>query len=607
MRIQTNTSALKAKNSFTKVNTELGKALEKLSSGYSINRAADNAAGLAVSEKMRYMITGLEQGELNIQDGSSYVQVAEGALFEIEEMLNRSKELTEQAMNGTYTEAERKSINDEIDQIKSEIDRIITSASFNGLSIWGDDNCSKKIVDYVEKSAMRFLESTVKVNVTNKNKDYFPCDAKEYFTIDANEDGYVVKWDAADGNSYETKRISWPNPLEGIHYMTIGSNCNPKLNDFDLNLPFEITEGAEIKDVVAAMNGWRYFTSVDTNVYCDAEVANDNHVWCEVEFTYDYLIDSDVNMESVDNMYVEPTLDTNGNNVVCPTNLSDTWKIGLTLRTVDSDGNVSYKDVVAESESITYFSLNRDDPTWYTGFGWRRRTVQGGTLSDALSVLDSTQVNPSIAGQTDARISVNFKIIDGNDNLGTITLTYGTGSNDTVSTMFNEITNTHRITKVDVPNKTDLKVSISPNVDDVKVNSPVYEANYDVVVQGGLEENEQIHITYDQLSLEVMGMDTASVLSQEEAVKTFDAITEALSIVTKQHGEFGSYTNRLEHASNSNLNRFENLQASESRIRDTDMAKTMMKYTSKNILMQAAQTLLAQANTRPEMVLQMMN
>ena len=136
MRIQTNTSALKAKNNFTKINGELGKALEKLSSGYCINRAADNAAGLAVSEKMRAQITCLSQAESNCNDGISLLQTAEGALAEVHDSLNRMVELATQSANGVYdNEVDRVNLQAEIEQLQSEIDRISEATNFNGINL----------------------------------------------------------------------------------------------------------------------------------------------------------------------------------------------------------------------------------------------------------------------------------------------------------------------------------------------------------------------------------------------------------------------------------------------------------------------------------------
>ena len=133
MRIQHNIMAMNAYRNYTNNTSALSKNLEKLSSGYKINRAGDDAAGLAISEKMRAQITGLDKAQDNAKDGISLVQTAEGALTEVHDMLNRMYELAEQSANGTFEdETDRVQLQKEVTQLKDEINRIADSANFNG-------------------------------------------------------------------------------------------------------------------------------------------------------------------------------------------------------------------------------------------------------------------------------------------------------------------------------------------------------------------------------------------------------------------------------------------------------------------------------------------
>ena len=150
MRIQHNIAALNAYRNLTNNNSAVSKNLEKLSSGYRINRAGDDAAGLAISEKMRAQITGLETAQKNANDGISLVQTAEGALTEVHSMLNRMVELADQSANGTYQdEVDRENLQKEITSLKDEIDRISESTNFNGIQLLDGSLATKSGVEEI--------------------------------------------------------------------------------------------------------------------------------------------------------------------------------------------------------------------------------------------------------------------------------------------------------------------------------------------------------------------------------------------------------------------------------------------------------------------------
>lgn len=157
MRIQHNIMAMSAYRNYSKNTSALSKNLEKLSSGYKINRAGDDAAGLAISEKMRAQITGLKAANKNVKDGVSLVQTAEGALQEVHDMLNRMDSLATQSANGTYdNEVDRLNLQKEVTALKTEIDRIADSSNFNG----------KKLLD----GSMDGLQTSVYKGATTAGK-----------------------------------------------------------------------------------------------------------------------------------------------------------------------------------------------------------------------------------------------------------------------------------------------------------------------------------------------------------------------------------------------------------------------------------------------------
>ena len=154
MRIQHNIMAMNAYRNYANNTSALSKNLEKLSSGYKINRAGDDAAGLAISEKMRAQITGLKAASKNVKDGVSLVKTAEGALQEVHDMLNRMDSLATQSANGTYDDAvDRKNLQKEVSALKSEIDRIADSSNFNGLNLLDGSLANGAKVDGILGSA----------------------------------------------------------------------------------------------------------------------------------------------------------------------------------------------------------------------------------------------------------------------------------------------------------------------------------------------------------------------------------------------------------------------------------------------------------------------
>jgi flagellin len=170
MRINHNISALKANNQLARTNNQLDASLEKLSSGFRINSAADDSAGLAISEKMRTQISGLDQASRNASDGISVIQTAEGALVEVESMLQRMRELAVQSANGTYTTQDRVAIQSEIDQLNQEITRISDTTEFNTMTLL-DGNIDRKSYSSDNRVSLVSLSDTVsigdyKINVT---------------------------------------------------------------------------------------------------------------------------------------------------------------------------------------------------------------------------------------------------------------------------------------------------------------------------------------------------------------------------------------------------------------------------------------------------------
>ena len=150
MVISHNMSALNAQRQFNMVSADRKKSVEKLSSGYRINRAADDAAGLSISEKMRSQVRALNRNQDNLQDGISFAQTADGALEQSTEILQRINELSVQSANGTLSPADRAAIDAEVKQLTAELNRIFSTTTFNGKNIWGE-TAQRDIVERIER------------------------------------------------------------------------------------------------------------------------------------------------------------------------------------------------------------------------------------------------------------------------------------------------------------------------------------------------------------------------------------------------------------------------------------------------------------------------
>lgn len=201
MRIQHNIMAMNAYRNYAGNTSALSKNLEKLSSGYKINRAGDDAAGLAISEKMRAQISGLEQASSNAKSGINLVQTAEGSLTEVHSMLNRMVTLADQSANGTYdNETDRANLQKEVTQLKSEIDRIADSSNFNGIKLLDGSMSVTTAAKEFDLTGSTGVFGGTDLSVTAGTKGKFVSGAGTAATAAGTAD-ITVKYTDADGNA----------------------------------------------------------------------------------------------------------------------------------------------------------------------------------------------------------------------------------------------------------------------------------------------------------------------------------------------------------------------------------------------------------------------
>ncbi len=234
MRIQHNISALNSHRQLGNNNTAIGKNLEKLSSGYRVNRAGDDAAGLAISEKMRAQIKGLETAQKNAQDGISLVQTAEGALTEVHSMLNRMVELATQSANGTYDDkVDRNNLQKEVESLIGEIDRISQATNFNGINLL-DGNLEK-------------LSAKAEVTTsTANNTDALAANAIQ-FDVESEKDGVVVKFAAENGSGAASAKAAWGSGDKTLT-ITLNSNAAGKLTQADIDKAIADATGTKAEE-----------------------------------------------------------------------------------------------------------------------------------------------------------------------------------------------------------------------------------------------------------------------------------------------------------------------------------------------------------------------
>ena len=300
MVVQHNLSAMNANRMLNVTTSAQSKSTEKLSSGYKINRAADDAAGLSISEKMRKQIKGLTQASSNAQDGVSAVQTAEGALTEVHSMLQRMNELAVQSSNGTNSQTDRKAIQDEIDQLTSEIDRVSETTKFNETYLLKGDATKTDTAYFMESkynvTSGIYAEGSDTKITTAADLEKAIKDGKKLYTAAYNKDNnpqtadkiavkgkdyaYVTKLYDKNGKEVSAQNIQDSKNADGTaadNYYTsnaglAGKNATPPTNmEIEKDAAKDFTKGYEV-------NG-----SISFNLHVGADSADDNKIAVKIE------------------------------------------------------------------------------------------------------------------------------------------------------------------------------------------------------------------------------------------------------------------------------------------------------------------------------------
>ena len=485
MVVQHNMQAANANRMLNVTTSAQSKSTEKLSSGYRINRAADDAAGLTISEKMRKQIRGLDQASTNAQDGVSSVQTAEGALTEVHSMLQRMNELATQAANGTNSkDSDRQAIQDEIDQLTTEIDRVSETTKFNETYLLKGEAGTKTI-------NMKAHDAGLKGTLTDNG------DGTATFVMDTIKAGDKV---SIGGKSY-----------------TIGST----------------------KDDTDAL-----ITSASTDKK-DITINGTTYKW--IDKTGDGSDDTDASKHPA-GYYVDGKWSSGGKKDV------------LALKTDAAPGS----KVSAAGKEITSMSAADKDA------GVKSNDATVITAKKAYELAGKELLAANSIGDTEG----NAKVGVDDDATATVTLTNGTGK---------------------------FKIQLGQ----AKVANSL---SFSLHVGADADMTNKIQVNIDAMDSASLGIKGLNVKDDSGNAATYavDAISDAISKVSSQRSSLGAVQNRLEHTINNLDNVVENTTTAESRIRDTDMAEEMVNYSKNNILAQAGQSMLAQANQSNQGVLSLL-
>ena len=528
MVVQHNLTAMNSNRMLGLTTKTQAKSTEKLSSGYKINRAADDAAGLSISEKMRKQIRGLTQASLNAQDGISAVQTAEGALNEVQDMLQRMNELAVKSANSTNSASDRDAIQAEIDQLVTEIDRVSETTKFNETYLLKGDEGAAKDVEFKYKDVdvlsqdLYYVEGTeVKTLKKGTYMNAIDTDVKYYSDSLGVQAGMTIGSDATDYSGFiESKNVITTNK-----YYTKGDDGNF----------YAVASGTEYDSTATYYSAAAGTGTVDSKMVAVANSAITESAahWVTKETIYDSTgnkvdIGKDIGSTATDISTYYSSLASvklgDASGAVAASNYVEKSKVQF----IDKDGN----EIAANGLDKYIDNNGKLDPD----AGLYMKTGEGVTDHKAATQQD-----------VDAFVSSSDKFA-----VGALTLKLHVGADATT--------------------------------------------------------NNQITLDIKSMSAKTLGVQGLKVDGEDDtnALNAIETIKAALNKVSDQRSSLGAIQNRLEHTINNLDNVVENTTSAESQIRDTDMATEMVSYSNNNILAQAGQAMLAQANQSNQGVLSLL-
>lgn len=557
MVVQHNLNAINANNKMNINVSGTKKATEKLSSGYQINRAGDNAAGLAISEKMRSQIRGLSQATKNANDGISLIQTAEGGLNETHSILQRMRELAVQSANGTYQDdTDREAIQLEVDALKSEIDRIASSTEYNGMKLLDGSlgGTTTGTTDFGARYGVLISANTVVDGANNKLKENLSLEGA---TLTSSVNGVTVTLtDTASGVGGENAQWDAAGTTLTINLKAGQSYSQSQINDLIKNATMAKADAAG---------------TPQASTPADVELKLKSGV-----FTFQkaetFKTSAGVRAASDDTDLVEYLINGTDQN----DGYADTIKFTSNNYGEDTRKLKIATDVAAGKEWVATTTANNEGTGIKDGeFTLHLATGVEYTEEDIQNLLKQAGLDY------------------------TVTLTDSKTPDGDKSFYAQKVVAEADATAIEIG-----KTTAGAGLGSDKLTGTGKGLTFQIGANG--VEDQRVTLSVGDMSSTSIGVGGADVSTQDAANKAIDMVDSAVKTVSMQRAGLGALQNRLEYTVNNLTTTNENLTAAESQIRDTDMATEMINYTKNNILQQASQAMLAQANQQPQAILQLL-
>ena len=586
MVLQHNIAAMNAQRQFNMIETRRAKSIEKLSSGYRVNRAADDAASLSISEKMRRQIRGLTQGVQNTLEGVSICQVGDGALAEVHDMLNRITELSVKAANGTLSQEDRSYIQQEINELIQEIDRIGDTTTFNEIPLFQGkssvvrqpDGTPAVEVDY-NFDDVKIADLTLSENPINSTSGARLALTARVDKVNSASNGKTFNLIFGDGGTSHSKlRIETSAGKYDFNLAELSSNpptydatTKTVSRDFHILDPSKgidvtLTQAVGVQNMDNAKEYNLSYTVKNNSSSADVKVS--------------FLFNADTaynNNDAKDNYFVNGAL---------------LEKYTVYGKTTSKTGNVATNSNVNHTVPGSLSLVDKDNALPFTEFfEWNTINPDVVCVGPYSSIrewnfYDESNLNqlPSTNTKT---TDLGFSVIWDNRTVGAgsdvkFGLSYGIKA---LSSDQNLVGN-----NVEISNK------------ELIEHSPIS----DIWIQSGSEPSVGMFINFREMNSTVLGINKCDVTTQDGAGTSIDLAKKALAYISELRSTIGAQQVRLEHTIANEDNIIENTTAAESQIRDTDMAKEMVQLSLNNIISQAGLSMMAQANQSNQTVLSLL-